>query len=213
VKITRLLVLVAFLGISCSVALADGVDPVFKLGGGTTSTPLMSDTFSFTVNQADAVAGFVSFDFINFTGATIVQLNLLAPGTTIPTNSVPNGTALSYACDNTVPNPYFNNCSPQILTAGPTTVSFFGLDEGHQGIPTATQVFCGEQELEEGPPNCTADNPLSDFKITVGVADMPTGSSIKITGELVPAVEPSTLIMVLAAGLGFLAIKRSGFAI
>ena len=212
-KITRLLVIVAFLGISCSVALADGVDPVFKLGGGGASTPLTSDTFSFTVNQADAVAGFVSFDFINFTGATIVQLNLDAPGTTNPTNSFPNGFPLSYACDNTVPNPYFNNCSPQILTAGPTIVSFFGLDEGHQGIPTATQVFCGEQEFEEGPPNCTADVPASDFTITVGVADMPAGSSFDVTGHLIPAAEPATLLMVLAGCLGFLALKRSGLTV
>jgi hypothetical protein len=52
VKIIRLLVLVAFFGISCSVALADSTnDPVFKLGGGGGSEVLTSDSFSFTVNQ------------------------------------------------------------------------------------------------------------------------------------------------------------------
>jgi hypothetical protein len=202
VKITRLLVLVAFFGICCSVALADGTDPVFKLGGGGGSIPLTSDTFSFTVNQADAVAGFVSFDFINFTGATIVELDLLAPGTTT------TGDPLSFACINTG-DPYFNNCSPQILTAGPTTVSFFGLDATHNGIPTATEIFCNEGD----PDDCTADVSASDFLITVGVADMPAGSSVKIDGRLIPAAEPSTLLMVLAAGLGFLAVKRSGFAL
>jgi hypothetical protein len=200
VKIIRLLVLVALLGITCSVALADGTDPVFKLGGGGGSTPLTSDTFSFTVNQADAVAGFVSFDFINFTGATIQELDLLAPG------------GFSYRCDNTSlpPDPYFNNCSPQTLTAGPTTISFFGLDATHPGIATATQVFCIEESN-----NCTADNPASDFMITVGVADMPVGSSFLVKGTLVPVStpEPSILLLVLAAGLGFLAVKRSGFAI
>jgi hypothetical protein len=204
VKITRLLVLVAFLGISCSVALADGVDPVFKLGGGGASTPLTSDTFSFTVNQADAVAGFVSFDFINFTGATIVQLNLDAPA------------GFLFSCDNTG-DPYFTTCSPTTATAGPTTLSFFGLDEIHTGIPTATQVFCGDEEIEEeeGPPNCvvTGGDPNSDFIITVGVADMPAGSSFDVTGHLIPAAEPATLLMVLAGGLGFLALKRSGLTV
>ncbi len=199
-KITRLLVMVAFLGISCSVALADGVDPVFKLGGGGASTPLTSDTFSFTVNQADAVAGFVSFDFINFTGATIVQLNLDAPA------------GFLFSCDNTG-DPYFTTCSPTTATAGPTTLSFFGLDAIHTGIPTANHVFCGEEEFEEGPPNCTADVPASDFTITVGVADMPTGSSFDVTGHLIPAAEPATLLMVLAGGLGFLALKRSGLTV
>jgi hypothetical protein len=192
VKIIRLLVLVAFMGIFSSVALADGVDPVFKLGGGGGSTPLTSDTFSFTVNQADAVAGFVSFDFINFTGATIVQLNLLAPG------------GFLFSCDNTG-DPYFNTCTPTSATAGPTTISFFGLDEFHNGIPSAAQVFCDGDF-------CTPDEEhlASDFIITVGVADMPAGSSFDVTGQLVPAAEPSTLLMVLAGGLGFLARKRSG---
>ncbi len=192
--------MVAFLGISCSVALADGVDPVFKLGGGGASTPLTSDTFSFTVNQADAVAGFVSFDFINFTGATIVQLNLDAPA------------GFLFSCDNTG-DPYFTTCSPTMATAGPTTLSFFGLDEIHTGIPTANQVFCGGGEFVEGPPNCTADVPASDFTITVGVADMPMGSSFDVTGHLIPAAEPATLLMVLAGGLGFLALKRSGLTV
>src|SRR6266403_3849567 len=194
--------MVAFLGISCSVALADGVDPVFKLGGGGASTPLTSDTFSFTVNQADAVAGFVSFDFINFTGATIVQLNLDAPA------------GFLFSCDNTG-DPYFTTCSPTTATAGSTTLSFFGLDAIHTGIPTANHVFCGDDEIEEeeGPPHCTADVRASDFTITVGVADMPAGSSFDVTGHLIPAAEPATLLMVLAGGLGFLALKRSGLTV
>jgi hypothetical protein len=97
-----------------------------------------------------------------------------------------------------------------MATAGPTTLSFFGLDEIHTGIPTANHVFCGDGEFVEGPPNCTADVPTSDFTITVGVADMPMGSSFDVTGHLIPAAEPATLLMVLAGGLGFLALKRSG---
>jgi hypothetical protein len=197
---------------SCSVALADGVDPVFKLGPGGGSTDLTSNTFSFTVSESQAVAGSVTLDFINHTGAVIQELDLLAPGTTTPNSSFPSGILLSYTCDPTG-NPYFNNCNPQSSTAGPTTISFFGLDEGHHGIPTATSVSC-----EEGPDSCfvTGGDSNSDFLIIVGVADLPTGwGSFDVQGTLVPVStpEPSTLLMVLAAGLGFLVVKRSGFAI
>ena len=194
-KICRLLVLAAFMGISCSAALADGVDPVFKLGPGGASIDLTSNTFSFTVNQADAVAGFVSFDFINSTGAVIQELDLFA-----------NSSAFLFSCDPTG-NPYFNNCSPQSPTGGPTTVSFFGLDEGHGGIPNATEVSC------DGPTHCSVveGDPNSDFIITVAVADMPVGTSFDVTGTLVPVStpEPSTILLLLAAGLGFLLVKRS----
>jgi hypothetical protein len=213
VKITRLLVLVAFFGISCSVALADGTDPVFKLGPGGGSVDLTSNTFSFTVSESQASAGLVFLEFINHTGAVIQELDLFAPATTTPNSSFPDGIALSFACDNSVPNTYFNNCSPQTLTAGPTTVSFFGLDEGHHGIPTATSVSC-----PEGPNSCfvTGGDPTSDFGITVNVAELPTGwGSFDVQGTFVPmsTAEPSTLLLVLAAGLGFLVVKRSGFAI
>ena len=214
-KITRLLVLVVFLGISCSVAVADGTDPIFKLGGGGGSVDLTSNTFSFTVSESQAFAGVVLLDFINHTGAVIQELDLLAPGTTTPNTSFPSGIALSFACDNSSlpPDPYFNNCSPQTLTAGPTTVRFFGLDEGHHGIPTATSVSC-----PEGPNSCfvTGGDPTSDFGLTINVAELPTGwGSFDVQGTLVPipSPEPSTLLLVLAAGLGFLVVKRSGFAI
>jgi len=199
VKITRLLVLVAFFGISCSVALADGVDPVFKLGPGGASINLTSDTFSFTVSKADATIGILNFDFINSTGAVIQELDLFA-----------NSSAFLFSCDPTG-NPYFNNCSPQSPTGGPTTLKFLGFDETHHGIPNAAAVEC------DGPTHCTVEegDPNSDFIITVAVADMPVGSSFDVTGTLVPvsAPEPSTMLLLLAAGLGFLVVKRSAFAI
>ena len=213
-KITRLLVLFVFFGMSCSAALADGVDPVFKLGPGGGSTDLTSDSFSFTVSESQAVAGFVTLDFINHTGAVIQELDLFAPGTTTPNPTFPTGVPLNFTCDPTG-NPYFNNCNPQISTAGPTTISFFGMDATHTGIPTATAIFCGEN-FTEGPRNCTVTggDPNSDFLIIVGVADLPTGwGSFDVAARMIPAAEPSTLLMVLAAGLGFLAVKRSGFAI
>ncbi|HXJ13136.1 MAG TPA: hypothetical protein VNH19_12760 [Candidatus Limnocylindrales bacterium] len=210
-KIFRLLVLVAFLGFTCSVAMADATDPVFKLGGGGNSEVLTSDTFAFSVNpnqefSCNVTDVCVSLDFINFTGATVIQLNLLAPA------------GFTYSCDNTI-DPYFTSCSPHTATAGPTTISFFGLDATHLGIQTAHKIFgeCDgdgddEDDDEEG---CQADNgALSDFNLIIDLG-LPGAitHAFTVQGTLIPAAEPGTLVLVFAAGLGFLALKRSGFAL
>ena len=209
-KITRLLVLVAMIALTCSVAMADGTDPVFKLGGGGGSEVLTKFTFSFTVDPAKEFSCndgdvCVSLDFINFTHTTIGQLNLNAPG------------GFTFSCDPTG-DPYFNNCSPQSPTAGPTTLSFFGLDDSHPGILSAGSVTCSPDEPETVPDSddeCTADNgSASDFLINIDLgAPGAVTSSFTVGGVLVPTPEPGTLVLVLAAGLGFVALKRSGFAV
>lgn len=209
-KITRLLVLVALFGFTCSVAMADGTDPVFKLSGGGGSEVLTSDTFSFTVNPANEISCgadvCVSLDFINFTGATIVQLNLLAPA------------GFTFSC-NPADDPYFDNCSPQTATPGPTTISFFGVTS-HPGILSAGSVTCGDEDDADGPDDdsddtdCIADNGnLSDFNIQIDLgAPGAITNSFTVQGALISAAEPGTLVLVFAAGLGFLALKRSGLA-
>jgi hypothetical protein len=209
VKITRFLVLVLLFGFTCSVALADGTDPVFKLGGGGSSDVLTSDTFAFSVNpnqefSCNGTDVCVSLDFINFTGATIVKLNLLAPA------------GFTYSCDNTI-DPYFTHCTPPTATPGPTTISFFGLDGTHLGIQTAHSISgeCDNDNDDDGDDTCTADNgSLSDFNLTIdlGVKGAIT-QAFTVHGTLVPAAEPGTLVLVFAAGLGLLALKRSGFTI
>ncbi len=206
-KIARLLAVVALLGFSCSVALADGTDPVFKLGGGGNSEVLTSDTFAFSVNpnqefSCNVTDVCVSLDFINFTGANVIKLNLLAPA------------GFTYSCDNTV-DPYFTSCTPLTATPGPTTISFFGLDATHLGIQTAHKVECDSDDDDEEEDSCTADNgALSDFNLTIdlGVKGAIT-HAFTVQGTLIPAAEPGTLVLVFAAGLGLLALKRSGFAL
>jgi hypothetical protein len=209
VKLTRLLVLVALIALTCSVAMADGTDPVFKLGGGGGSEVLTSDTFSFTVDPAqEFTCGAdvcVSLDFINFTGATVTKLNLNAPA------------GFTFSCDPSG-DPYFDTCSPQTATPGPTTISFFGV-VNHPGILSAGSVTCGDEDDADGPDNdaddtdCTANNgSASDFDITIDLgAKGAITSSFTVNGVLI-AAEPGTLVLVFAAGLGFLALKRSGLA-
>lgn len=196
--------MVAFFGVFWSVARADSAtDPVFKIGKGTTSVVLKSDSFSFSL--AAGTTGAVTFDFINFTGALIGQLDLNGPG------------GFTFSCDNTG-DPYFNSCSPTKTTPGPVTIAFLGLDTTHLGIPTATSVSgdCDNDAEDQQPgdlDSCVPNVPLSDFTVTVNVGTAPLGSRLNIAGTLVPAPEPSTLILVFAAGLGFLAAKRIGFAL
>ena len=192
--------------------MADGTDPVFKLSGGGGSLVLTSDTFSFTVNPAqEFTCGAdvcVSLDFINFTGATVMQLNLNAPA------------GFTFSC-NPAGDPYFNNCSPQTATPGPTTISFFGLDATHPGILSAASVTCGNDDDADGPDNdsddtnCTANNgSASDFDITIDLGSPGAiTQSFTVGGVLIPAPEPGTLVLVLAAGLCFVALKRSGLAV
>jgi len=207
VKISRLLVLVAFMGISCSVALADGTDPVMKLGGGGSSEILTSNTFSFSFTQTSPPQTSFFIDFINNTGTRVTTLDLLITGSA----------GLVFSCDNTI-DPYFTNCGTTLQDNGKYLMSFFGLDATHLGIPFATKIVCGDGEEgfeddEDGGENtCTATPILSDFGITVAVGDMAPGQSFSVAGTLV-APEPSSVVLLLAGGLLFLLYKRSGFAI
>jgi hypothetical protein len=207
VKITRLLVLVAFMGIFSSVALADGTDPVMKLGGGGGSLPLTTFSFSFNFTKTSSTQNSVTFDFINNTGFVIGEVDLLA-----------TGTGLGFSCDNT-DDIYFNTCTPTTTTPSPATISYFGLDGTHFGIPFATEVTCDEDGVEveefvdEGSPSCTSVPLLSDFMFTVNVTDMSVGQSFSVAGTLVPTPEAGTLLLTLAGGMLFLLYRRASFAL
>jgi len=204
VKFTRLLVLVAFFGIACSVTLATGTDPVMKLGGGGGSQVLTTPSFSFSFTQTSPPQSSFFVDFINNTGKNMSAVDLLITGST----------GLVFTCDNSI-DPYFTNCGTALQDNGKFLITFFGLDATHLGIPFATLVRCadGTERLEdEGSTSCTAVPALSDFGFTVGVQDMVAGQNFSVAGTLV-APEPSSLALVLAGGLLFLLYRRTGFAL
>jgi hypothetical protein len=198
--------MVAFLGISCTAVLADGTDPVMKLGGGGNSEVLTTNTFSFSFTQTTPPSSSFFIDFINNTHTTVTTLDLLITGSA----------GLVFSCDNSI-DPYFTHCGSSIQESGQYLVSFFGLDATHLGIPFATKVKCedGEDGFEDedgGPTTCSATPILSDFGVTVGVSDMAPGQSFSVAGTLI-APEPSSLMLVLAGGMLFLLYKRAGFAL
>lgn len=205
--------MVAFLGISCTAALADGTDPVMKLGGGGNSEVLTGNTFSFSFTQTTPPSSSFFIDFINNTHTTVTALDLLITGSA----------GLVFSCDNSI-DPYFTNCGSTIQDNGKTLISFFGLDGTHLGIPFAKKVTCedGEDGFEDnnaqgnddgdGASTCTATPILSDFGITVAVGDMAPGQSFSVAGTMI-APEPSSLMLVLAGGMLFLLYKRAGLAV
>src|SRR5579859_1394612 len=108
------------MGVSCSAALADGTDPVMKLGGGGGSEVLTTNTFSFSFTQTSPPQTSFFIDFINNTGTNMTALDLLITGSA----------GLVFSCDNTI-DPYFTGCDSSIQDNGQYLVSFFGLDATH----------------------------------------------------------------------------------
>jgi hypothetical protein len=194
---SRWFVSLILLGLSSSIAMADSVDPVAKLGGGCCSivlTSLDDPNFKGTFTQTGGVTT-VFFDFINNTGFTIGAVNL----------DVTDNQTLTFSIDNTG-DPYFTSFSP--TTATPLsppdhlTLSWFGTDATHTGIPPATSVSCID--------GCFSIPPLSDFQFTFLVGDVPTGGRFDFTGTLVAAVpEPPAFLLVLTGGVLLLFFKRS----
>jgi hypothetical protein len=204
VKFTRLLVLVAFFAVACSVTLATGTDPVMKLGGGGGSQVLTTPTFSFSFTQPTPALSTFFVDFINNTGQNEAALNLLITGSP----------GLVFSCNNSI-DPYFTNCGTTVQNNGNFLISFFGTDATHLGIPFATLVTCadGSQRLEDaGSTSCTAIPQLSDFGITVDLQGMTSGQSFSVAGTMV-APEPSSLALLLAGALLFLLYRRTAFAL
>jgi hypothetical protein len=172
-KITRWFLLLALVAITASAALADGVDPVFTLKGGTLSTPVTDGTFTFTANNLfGTTTQDFSFDFINQTGSTATSLALTF--LVFPSNLV-------ISVDNST-DPFFTGftLTPPTATGGPFVIDFFGTDETHPGI--LSQVCVGPDFDSD---DCTGGG--ADF--ILGIDGVPPGGFISGTGSL---PEPST---------------------
>jgi hypothetical protein len=214
VNISRWFLALIFLGLSSSIAMADGVDPKMGLQGGTGSTGLFSPNdpnFNFTVQGGDftSVGQSKTFDFINATGQLAVGVNLVV---TLLQGTPP----LIFTC---VPfSEYFTNCSPTTPTTlsdgGNLLIRFFTPntgDGGFGGIPFATDLASPEQC--DGIQNCSTTTAGADFGVVVtdvggDLVHLGTGQGFEVQGSLV-VPEPSTILLVLAGGILFLFFKRS----
>jgi hypothetical protein len=199
-KISRWFFSLILLGLSSSVALADGADPKWSMGGDGGSKIILTandSTFAGTFTQPLIKQTFTSFDFRNATGFTAGAVNL----------DVTDNTTLLFSIDPTIVNPYFSMFSP----TGPTTLSppdhltlsWFGTDALHPGIVSAN---CTTHDFSSCIPPIPA---FSDFFFEVDVRDMNPGDSFSFTGILFPIPEPSTILLVLAGGVLFPFFKRS----
>jgi hypothetical protein len=192
--------ILVFVGLSSSTALAASIppDPGVRLTcPGCGSTELTSPTFFFEV-----FGGSVNtFDFINSVGQTAVELDLTEVTGVGGTPVTPFD--LQFQCDPA--NVFFNNCTPQTLTAT-NEVRFFGLDDSHGGIlnAPADTITCIEGD-------CSTTVTLADFGIAVDATGLAVNHNFFFEGSLVVTPEPSTVLLLLV-GVGFLFLfRRAGW--
>ncbi len=185
-RIARLLILAAAVAVFSGVALADTIDPAIGIKGGTLSTPLFEPVFSFTFYGGTAAEQ--DFDFINSTGSTAAELDLLAPG------------PLAYVCGDF--STYFSSCMTTVLETGQTLIKYFG----GGGIPNDSTPSCID--------GCFSSVPGADFVMFVqdlngDLASLPSTDSFTVTGTLIAATvpEPGTIVL-LSTGLGLVGISR-----
>jgi hypothetical protein len=188
-KMTRYFLLLALVAFTASAAVADGVDPVFKLTGGKLSTPVTDGTFTFTANNTTGTTTKdFSFDYVNQSGtdATSLLLSFLVS----PLNLV-------ISVDNTG-DPFFTTAAliPPSELGGLYKIYFSGMDETHHGI-LSQHCVAGPDGIVDAD-DCTGGG--ADF--VIGINGVPPGAFISGTGQL---PEPSTgLSLVLGmAGIAF----------
>jgi hypothetical protein len=226
VKIARLLLVVALLGFSASVILADGVDPLVGIGHGNGSTPITTPITAFTLVTAQSSVCTISGDvcgvippgmpdagmipvFQNDLGQTITTLTIFLQNGSIP---------LNYQCG---PLAFFSDCTTVTVGTGPTG----GTDvifSGGTGIPAL--IFYADDDSDDsscqtlGPtgPNCADDWVPTEFTVDIeGIIttdgttsnDLPTG--ITIQGSVITSPEPSSALMLL---FGMLALALTKIA-
>ena len=207
-RLARFFVLVA-LGLAFSgMALADTTDPAIGIKGGGGSTGIFSATndpnFNFTVNGGEVgVGGEIDFDFINATGQTATEVDLL-------TTLLAGTPALTYTCVGA--SQYFNMCSVTDEGNGQTLIRYFDPNTselGFGGIPNDPNPNC------DGPTSCSPSqgNSAADFAIFVqdvngDLANLPSSEGFSAVGSFVaPVPEPGTIVL-LTSGLGAMGLRR-----
>jgi hypothetical protein len=206
-KAVRFLLVLAVLGLSSSVVLADSTDPRMKLQQAAGSTGLFSPNdanFSFDVHGGTSPQ---EFDFINATGLTATAVDLLI--TPFSNNTV----TLAFAC--AAPNVYFLNCSPTTPQTGQTLITFFNPNDGpggFGGIPFATDLTSPDQC--DGIENCSTTTPGADFGVvaedlpgTSDLTNLPADQGFHVQGRLI-VPEPSAIFLALAGGALLALLKR-----
>jgi hypothetical protein len=220
VKLIRFFVVVAFLGISASLALADGIDPLVGIKPGGGSTPITvtnpNPTFSLVVVQDPGNASVCSIAgdtcavvppnnpgagmlpvFQNQTGSTLTMLTIFIANGTLP---------LTFSC-NPAEASIFSSCSPT-LVAGGTDVTF----SGGTGVAPATFGFKSDNDSDDsfchevGPsgPGCSDDFGFIGGEFAVDIegvlspdptSDLPVGTNIQ--GATITSPEPGSALMLL----------------
>ena len=217
-KSLRWVVLLAAVAACGVVAKADTADPAIGVRGctgGGCSIVVGPDGNTFSDSfTADGTGNEQTFGFINNTGQTAAELDLLI-------TPFSNTGLITFTC--LTSGVYFNMCSPDTSTAdggggGPiillastsdptsTLIRYFNSGAGSLGgIPDAGGVSC------DG--SCSPNNPAADAQLFVTMADLAKGQGFNYTATLIPAPvpEPASIVLISTglASIGLIKRRRS----
>ncbi len=207
-KLIRLLMVVAFFGISASLVLADGVDPLvgIKSGGGSTPITITNPNPSFTATVGTTGCSIPGDNcalavFQNQLGTTLTNLTIFIPTTMVGLNT------LVFGC-NGQETAIFTNCLATAVSDG-TDLFFSGGSVLSQGT-----VFCVPDD-DADDETCTPQTgdpddlqtATGEFAVDIegSTTEIPSGTLIPTQAVTTP--EPGSALMLLFGMVAFGLLK------
>jgi hypothetical protein len=208
-KLSRFLIWAATVvlvwGVSGRVAKADTIDPAIGVRGCTNSCSIVvgPETNSFTTSfhgGGGVVPTVTTFGFINHTGQTAVELDLLLTPFSTNTSTLIYEALLS--------GQYYNTFSKQTMDSGQVLIKYFNSGEGSLGgIPNDPGANCID--------GCRGTVPAADAELfvmdrtgTTDFSNLPADQGFDAKATLVaPVPEPATILL-LSTGLGCFGLIR-----
>jgi hypothetical protein len=199
VRLSKVFVLLALVGITASAAMADGVDPTVVIRQ-TDPAPILitspTQTIGLFGQGTTANNGIVDIGIQNVSGFTLTSITV----TLIGLNANLDFTAGTQDIESQFPFPFLNS-SRTVNPNGSVTLAFFGLDDTHQGLLSGA---CNEETNTDNDfdaDDCTG--PIYEIEI----AGIPLGDIVS-GAATVSAPEPGTLMLLSAGLVGLAALRR-----
>jgi hypothetical protein len=192
VKLSKIFVLLALVGIAASAAMADGVDPTVVIRQvDPPPTPITDPNGTIGVF---ATAQQNIFAFQNDTGVTLLSLTVTLFGLNTP---------LDFSFGENPGDGIFANTFSFVNSNGSTTLMFSGIDEFHTGLLAAA---CNEETNTDN--DLDADDCVGGI-YSIEIDGIPVGAVV-VGSATVSAPEPGTLVLLFAglAGLAVLGKRR-----
>ena len=199
-KFSRLFLLLALIGLTASVAMADGIDPTVVIRQVDPPPPTsVTDPFGsfgvFAMAASPAAPQANIQAFQNDTGLTLISISVTLFG--IPPLDFSPGDQVSNP-ELELPNEFpFLHATKTVNSDGSTTLNFFGLDDTHLGLLASVCNPDSDMDADD----CTG--PIYGIEFD----GIPTGAFV-VGVATVSAPEPATLLLLSTGFLGLAALRK-----